>query len=506
MMRKVTCIWVRQQLAVYRLDDSDSMDRALVTQHLATCPTCRKAQADFRLSGDFVRQLPTIVPPAAFRESVFAAIRGDALRQAPTLAQISRAVTNPEMPAISAETLKHSRPVRSGTTLAGRAAGRRFRVRVSLVTAAAVLLVSLLGARLLSLVGTSALGSSVNNLGAAGMPRIMHYPLDGQFALPTSALATASWLTYTASDSSHQTMIFAENRSTQRTVRLLLIPSSLALTVRALTDRWVIWSTGDGVSSSPWRLYASALATAGTTPPVELVDSSAASPTTPATLGGIWAVGDTVLLAGAPRSGPGEVLKFDLSRGTPATTLISHGQTTGDILTNPSFVNGSYYWADVWFDSTSGLHSSIWTGNGQGMNQEISYDQTSFRPQVEGSTLVYVDVAGAGPQQLATTVGTATPDMDIQLLYSLHGVLDERNLGTGQLWQISSSVAVPTVELGGAVLLWQNGSALHAYDVNTRQALSVDNQLRPATFAGVTSSSLAWAQSSVEEIYVYDAA
>ena len=48
------------------------------------------------------------------------------------------------------------------------------------------------------------------------------------------------------------------------------------------------------------------------------------------------------------------------------------------------------------------------------MNQEISYDQTSFRPQVEGSTLVYVDIAGAGPQQMATTTGATTPDTDIQ--------------------------------------------------------------------------------------------
>ena len=504
MMRKITCTWVRQQLAVYRLEDSDIQDRTLVTQHLATCTACQEAQADFRLSGDFVRQLPTIVPPPAFRDSVFAAIRGEALRQAPTLAQISRAVTNPELPAISAESLKHSRPVQSGTTLASRAAGRRNRVRVSLVAAAAVLLISLLGARLISLIGTSALGNSATNLGTAGLSRIMRYQLAGRFAFPTSAMASASWLVYTAADNSHQTMIFAENRRTNRTVQLLLVPSSSSLTVRALTDRWVIWSIGDGVSSSSWRLYASALATAGTTPPVVLVDSSAASPTTPATLGGIWADGDTVLLAGAPRSGPGELLKFDLSRGTPAATVISHGQTAGDILTDPAFDSGSYYWADVWFDSTSGLHSSIWRGNGQSANQEISYDQSSFHPQVEGSTLVYVDISGL--PQMTTPAGAATPDTDIQMLHSLDGELDERNQGTGQLWQISASVQVPTVELGGTVLLWQDGSALHAYDVNTRKPLAVDTQLQPATFAGVTDSSLVWARSSDEEIYVYDAA
>jgi hypothetical protein len=495
---------VRQQLAVYRLEDSDGQDRTLVQQHLATCYGCREAQTGFRLSGDFIRQLPTIVPPPAFRDSVFAAIRGEALRQAPTLAQISRAVTNPELPAISAETLKHSRAIRSDTALSSRAAGRRLRVRVSLVAAAAVLLISLLGARLISLVGTSALGGSAANLGAASLPRTVRYPLQGRFAHPTSAMATATWLVYTAVDNSNQTMIYAKNRRSQQTVQLLLMPSSLALTVHALTDNWVIWSTGDGVSSSPWRLYASALANAGSTPPVVLVDSSATSPNSPATLGGIWADGDTVLVAGAPRSGPGELLKFDLSRGAPAVTVISHGQTTGDILTNPSFADGSYYWADVWFDSTSGLHSAIWKENGQGDNSQVSTDQTSFHPQVEGSMLAYVDVAGT--QQMATTLRTATPDTDIRLLDSLHGVLYVRTLGTTQQDQISNDVVVPTVALGGTVLLWQNGSALYAIDLNTRQPLSVGAQLQAAAFAGVTSSSLAWTKSSEDEIFVYNAA
>jgi hypothetical protein len=372
-----------------------------------------------------------------------------------------------------------------------------------LVTAAAVLLVSLLGARLISLVGTSALGSSAANLGAASPLRIVRYPLDGRFTRPTSAMATASWLVYTAADNSNQAMIYAKNRHTQQTTQLLLMPSSLALTVRALTDHWVIWSTGDGMSSSPWRLYASALANAGTTPPVVLVDSSATSSTTPATLGGIWADGDTVLVAGAPRSGAGEMLKFDLSRGAPIVTVVSHGQTAGDILTNPSFADGSYYWADVWFDSTSGLHSSIWKGNGQGENSPVSNDQTSFHPQVEGTTLVYVDVS---PEQTATTLRTATPDTDIRMLYSLYGMLYVRTLGTTRQDQVSNDAEVPTIALGGTVLLWQNGSALHVYDLNTRQPLSVDTELQAATFADITSSSLVWTKSSDNEIFVYNAA
>jgi hypothetical protein len=369
-----------------------------------------------------------------------------------------------------------------------------------------VLLISLLGARLISLIGPSALDNSTANLGNADLSRIVRYPLAGRFALPTSATATASWLVYTASDYSHQWMIFAENRGTHRTAQLLLMPSPSSLTVRALTDRWVIWSTGDGVSSSPWRLYASALATAGNTPPIVLVDSSATSPTTPVTLGGIWADGDTVLVAGAPRSGPGELLKIDLSEGTPSTTVISRGETAGDILTDPVVADGSYYWADVWFDTTFGLRSSIWRGNDRGTTQQISDDQTSFHPQVEGNTLIYVDVISAGPQQMAGIVGTAAPDTDMQMLYSLRGRLDERDLATGRQRQVSDTAQVPTVQLGGTVLVWQSGSLFRAYDVKTRQMLAVNRELQSASFVGVSGSSLIWAKSSDEEIFVYDAA
>ena len=110
-----------------------------------------------------------------------------------------------------------------------------------------MLLISLLGARLISMLGTSALGNSAANLGSAvTVQRITRYPLAGSYTLPTSAMATASWLVYTATDSTHQTMIFAENRQTRRIVRLLLVPANSTLTVRALTDQLGYLESGDG--------------------------------------------------------------------------------------------------------------------------------------------------------------------------------------------------------------------------------------------------------------------
>jgi len=324
--------------------------------------------------------------------------------------------------------------------------------------------------------------------------------------LPTSAMATASWLVYTATDATHRSMIVAENRHTERKIELLLLPTSAPLTVRALTDNWVVWSSGDGTANSPWRLYASSLATAGTTPPVVLADSSLDTPDTLATLGGVWASGNTVLAAGAPRSGTGALLKIDLSSGTPITTIVAHGQVAGDVLTDPSYSNGTYYWADVWWDSLAGLRSSIWEGDGSGSNQGISNDQTAFQPQVSLHALVWVDVPEISLQPMANTVGSATPDRDLQTLNSLSGTLDERDLATGQQWQISDNVQVPSVTVAGQFLLWQSGTQVHAYDLNRKVPLSADSQIHSASFDSATGSSIVWVESFAQDIFVYDAA
>jgi len=492
---------------VYRPEDWDSSDLPRIKAHLATCPGCRHVQEDFRQTGAAIRHLPTLTPPPEFRAAVMAAIREEARNQAPTLAEISRAVTNPEMPALP----RLSRvAIRRGSgdviTPLRRSSARSVSARVALLAAAAVLLVSLIGARLISMLGPSALGGSAENLSNALQQHTTRYPLAGGYTLPTSAMATASWLVYTASNANQQTMIFAENRQSRRVMRLLPVPASATLTVRALTDRWVIWSLGTGTSSAPWRLYASSLTDAGAAAPLLLVDSTSTSPTTPVTLGGVWSGNDSVLVAGAPRSGAGELVKFDLSSGTPTSSVICHGQTSGDVLTDPTFDNGRYYWADVWFDSASGLHSSIWQGDDLGRDQQISQDQASFHPQVQSQTLVWVDVALSNLRQLAGTVGTITPDRDLQMLSVLSGTLDERNLGTGQEWQVSDAAEVPSIEVAGTLMLWQNGTRFHASSLNAGSLLPADSELQPATFASITGSTLVWTESSARDIFVYNAA
>jgi hypothetical protein len=317
-------------------------------------------------------------------------------------------------------------------------------------------------------------------------------------------MATSSWLVYTAADSTHKSVIMVENRITHKTVQLVPVPTADVLAVRALADDWVIWTAGSGTSGAPWHLYASALATAAYIPPITLVDTRIESPTTLVTLGGVWASGDQVLVAGAPRSGTGELLKFDLSGGAAVPAVVAHGQTAGDILTDPSSYNGSYYWADVWWDGATGLHSSIWRGNGASTPVELSTSQSAFHPQVSQNTLVWVDVDQANLEQMASSVGSGTPDSDMQLLYSLGGLLYAQNLDTGHESEVSGQVRIETVVVAGKLLLWQSGVQIHADDLTDRTPLPVDSQIRRASRASATSSAIAWLETSVQAIYVYD--
>jgi hypothetical protein len=505
---------VRQQLAVYRPEDTDQTDLERISRHLETCSDCQRVQVEFQQSGDLIRRLPVFTPPPAFRTAVFAAIRAEAVKQASSVKQISRAVTDPEMPAVVPATVRKlpsptvigiSRP---STRDADRRQAGRFHLWTSIAVAAAVLLISLVGARILSVIGTPAISGSAANLNRSqtSSSRALQYPLSSHELFPTGAMATGQWLVYTATDAANRSVIMAENRSTHRTVELMPVPSTSILTVRALTDHWVIWTQGDGTSAAPWRLFASSLTTAGHAPPLTLVDTSIASPTSLVTLGGVWAGEDLVLVAGAPRAGTGEVLKFDLSTGVAMPAVVAHGQTSGDILTDPSLDNGTYYWADVHWDTATGLQSSIWKGNGAATPVELSPSESAFHPQVSQHTLVWVDVDQANLEQMANSVGNGTPDSDMELLYSLGGLLYTQNLLTGQQSELSSQARVESVIVAGKLLLWQTGIQIHAYDLSHRTPLAVDSQIRSASLASATSSAIAWLETSVATIFVYDAA
>jgi hypothetical protein len=415
------------------------------------------------------------------------------------VARLTRAATNPSLPVVRSSAPRLVRPRR--VTLAPRAA----------LATAAVLAVALLSARLLPMIAASSLGKtaaslnpvSSESLSFTGGPRISQYALVSGYASATSALATSGWLVYSVASSSRGSLLLAENRKTKQTISLVSAPTAAPITVRALTDHWAIWSAGDGTAATTWRLYASRLPANGTaSAPLLLVDSAAGTADTPVVLGGISAGGDTVLVAARTSSDSGVVLRLDLSSGTPVASVVA--RVPGHLLTDPSTDGVSYYWADVWFDGATGLHSTIWRGDSSGATEQVSADDDAFDPQVAPGTLAWVVVPRAALASAALDPGGATPDTDEALLRQLSGSLQARNLDSGKQWQVSTNADVTSLQAGGSLLLWQSGNATHAYDLRGQAPAPVDADVRGAALAGATSSAVVWETSAMPGLYVYD--
>lgn len=492
-------------LAAYRRDDWSPDDLATLTEHLTSCAECRQIEATYRTVGERIRQLPSITPPPDFRASVFAAIRAEERRVAPEVARLSRAATNPELPV-----------VRPGVRLVRPESWRRVPIspRAGLA-AAAVLVIGVLTASILPHITGGSFARTAASLN--GVPdatlslssgHVSRYALSGAYAFAGSAAASSAWLVYAAAGTSREDQLFAENRKTQQAVPLLSTPTSAPITVRAVTDSWVIWSTGAGTSDSPWTLSASRLPVNGAiSAPLTLVNSVAQGADTPVTLGGVWARGATVLVAASSARGTGILLRVDLSSGTPVTTVIARSSRSGHLLADPSVDGGSYYWSEVWLDTTTGLHSTMWRGDDSGHDQQISLDEASFHPTTTGNTLVWVEVA-PDTTASATNAAPATAaqtDADADMLSALSGSLEARDLTTGQQWQVSPSADVTSVAADGSLILWHSNSQTHVYDLRTRTADSLDGQIHAAAFARAGDGAIVWQQSGSSNIYVADA-
>jgi hypothetical protein len=492
----VSCAEARRLLAAYRRDDWSPAEVAALTLHLTTCAACRQVEAVYRQVGERVRQLPSITPPAELRARVFAAIQAEQRRVSPAVARLSRQETDPQLPVVrSLHAIDRPRRIQLGPRFA--------------LASAAIVALTLLTARVIPLVTSSSLGQTAANVAGAlpggnstAVPHVVHYAVDAPYVAATSALATGAWLVYSATDAAGRDMLLAESRGTQQTMPLLPAATTTPIAVRALTDHWAIWSAGTGTASTGWTLSASQLG-ASALAPITLLDSTALGADMPSTLGGVWASGATVLVAAATSSGAGLLLRIDLANGTPVITVIARA-AHGHLLTDPSADNGAYYWADVWHDSATGLHSAIWRGDGAGQASEVSTDETAFHPASTNGTLVWVEVPGQALALAAARNADASPDADEQTLKQLDGAVEARDLHSGQQWQVASRADVMSLQAAGLTVLWHSGTQTHTYDLAGKMPALVEQQVRAATFAGATASAVVWTQGNGATLYVAD--
>lgn len=496
----MTCAQARRLLSAYRRDDWLPAELEALGQHLSDCAECRRVEAAYRQVGEGVRQLPSITVPDSFRASVFAAIRAEEARSGRSMAQMASDETQPRMPVL--------RPV-------GRPApSSRPRVALgarSAIAVAAVLLIGLVTARVIPAVAHNVpnlteyiFGGVAPQTGANGAA-VKHYSASPASAHVIGALASPHWLVYVTTTRDGQSMLYAEDRATKKTVPLLSAPMSGSLSLRALTDHWAIWLTGSGGKDAPWVLAASALPSSDHAAPTSAIVLASSTVEAPALLGGVWASGNIVLVAHTTQAGSAVVTRIDLSSGqsTSGAQIIAHAQTPGHLLTDPSASGDTYYWAEVWSDGSNRLRSDIWSSSAGGQAQAVTTTGDAFAPRATDQELIWVQPSA--PVALDASALAVQPAQTVRMaLAQLGGSIQMRDLRNGGSQQVTPHATASSLQVAGKLMVWRDGSQTHCYDLSRHAPAVVDSELRGAGFAGASVSSLVWAASGSHTINVYD--
>jgi hypothetical protein len=504
-MNVLSCEQARRLLGASRRDDWTTDELEALGAHLRACPDCRKVEAQYREVGEQVRQLPSTPPPAWFRGRVFAAIAADQQRVARRRmhAAPSRAPGHapgyapgraPSWAGQSAAALAGVSRMAGAETDPSLAAVRRapaprsLRQRLAAVVQTDTRIVAGLAAMLLlALLGAALVPASPFFL-FGGTPTITQYTADARVSHLTSTSASTEWLAYGGQDASGQYLLLAQSRQGGRPIALVT-GSSSPLAVVAVTGHWVLWRASDGAD---WRLAASMLPSGQTS---TLLDSTASGSGAPIALHGVWASGNRVLAAITTRGGSGLVVQFDLSSGAPTASIVVRAGPSFE-LADPSFDGGTYYWAYILQDPDGGLHSSIWRGTDASHAQQVLSDDEAFRPQVIHGTLVWVS-SGSAPK-------TSGPEIDPGLA-AARGMVQRRNLTSGQQRQIGTNAAAASLAAAGALAIWQSGAKTYTYDIGAQGPSRVDAQVRGASVVGLSDTALVWVEpSSNTTLNVYD--
>ncbi len=499
----MTCAQARGLLGAYRRDDWPPAEIEALGQHLAGCVECRRVEAIYRQVGESIRQLPSITPPESFRASVFAAINGDAVRARKTVEQLSSDDTHPRLPALR-PVASSWRPTRPRFALDARVA----------VAVAAVLIFGLFSTRLLpaltqgfpNLAEMISAGTTTSNSVAA---RVHQYRAAPSSAQVTAALASARWVAYSATDKSGQTMLYAQDRTTQRDVALVASPQpqGMALSLRGISDHWVIWESGSGGSATAWTLWAIRLPDGSGHAlghPVALIQGGANAAGGPLALAGVWVSGDVVLAAEITSAGESVVARYDLVAGqaAPSAQVIGRAQTPGHFLAFPSVVGSTYYWAEMWSDAAS-LRSDIWERDASGQVRKVTTSGHAYAPQSAQQALVWLNVDGGVPMDtglLASQPGRAVE----AALAGAAGTIEARDLRTGHDGQVGSRGAARTLQANGRLIVWREGNQVHAYDLARGASSPIESEIRSAAYVGLGASSLVWGASGSTTLSVYD--
>ncbi|HEV7128226.1 MAG TPA: hypothetical protein VGN32_12370, partial [Ktedonobacterales bacterium] len=326
-----------------------------------------------------------------------------------------------------------------------------------------------------------------------------------------AALASGVWVAYVATSANGDSMLYVTSRSSRHTLALLPAPQSTRITLSGMSDQWVIWQSGANLAAGPWTLLASRLpasatgADAAQSAPVVLASNADSAAQTPAVLNGLWIEHDTALVALSTHGPGGEILRLDLfaDQGTPVSRVIARTALRGHALTDPSVSGTTYYWAEVWLDSANALHGDVWRGNGISQPLKVTQTGLAFAPRTTAQTLIWTQTSAAVP--LDTTALTTEPAQVIQsALDLLGGTIQSRNLTGGGDRELAAHGGASSLQVSGTVLVWRDSGEFHTFDLSRNGPSTIEGQIRDATYAGATGTSLVWGQSSSATINVFD--
>jgi negative regulator of sigma E activity len=472
----VNCAHARAQLAAYRRGDWSSAQMRALSEHLATCPACRKVETEYRHVGESLRALPTFTPDASFRDRVFAAIAIERERLGPAAMRASRATTEPSLPVVRAP-IALSRPRR-----------RLGPVPIAAMVAAAVLLVSFVAMQWVSGHNAANIAANIGRQPSAtnAQSRLNSYLPDQRFFQVTEVRATRDWLAYVAGDGAGSTMLFVLDRHSGRTHTILTSPASGQVTMISLSAHWVTWSV---TSPAGWTVSAAPLKGASAWRPQPIMQSATS------TLTGAWA-NDSEALVAISAGGEATLQRISIASSATSAIVIATGSHQGAIIASPSMTSDTVYWADVWSDMQGSLHSAIWSQSATGAGPITQAGGEAYSPIVVGGSLLWISATHALTIDIKGDAAAIVAGMA-----QANGKLVALNVKSGQSVTLANDIAASSVRAGGGIALWTNGATIQGYALNSRQSLAENSLIAHAHIAGATTDSLAWFDGSHIVVY-----
>lgn len=472
----MSCRHARAQLATYRRDDWSADEMRALSEHLATCASCRQVEAAYRRVGESLRLLPTLAPDASFRESVFAAIAAERQRLGPAAMRASRAETEPSLPI-----------VRSPIALP-RARRRISPMPLAAMVAAAVLLVSLVAMQWISGRNSANIAANLSHgtNSVVAQSHLSSYLPDQRYFQVEDLRATRDWLAYTSSDGAGATMLFVVDRHTGASHTLFTSPVIGQVSLVSLSSHWVVWSVS---SEAGWSVSAAPVSGSSAWRAQPLAQSATS------TLTGAWA-DDTEALVASSTNGEATLVRMAIASSATSAVVIATGSHQGAVIASPSMASGAVYWADVWADLQGSLHSAIWSATTSGASPVTQAGGEAYNPVAVNGDLVWIN---------ATRAMSASANADaasiIAAASQASGKLIALNASQGKSLTLANETAASTVHVSGATALWNDGTAIQGYDFGARRPLAEINLMAHAQIAGVSGDAITWYDGSHIVVY-----